>query len=908
MVEKIYSKLIMNTTIYNPANKRKDQLIEEFVVRTKLFDSIMSDVKTTDIKYPGQHYLLIGQRGSGKTTLIHRIKYAIEDDKELSNLIPMTLGEEQYGISELINLWEKISEILEDYYGFSNLYNEIEDEINKSNSEENCFEILVKSLKNRNKVLVLFIDNFGDLLKKFSDLEIKRLREILMTCSSLRLIAASPVLIEQILDYQKPLFEFFKTIPLKGLNNEEIKNLLLKLSELDNSVKQINHIIEHNPERIEILRILTGGVTRTIVSLYKIFVDNVGGSSIKDLQLTLDAVTPLYKHRMDDLPKNQQKIVDIVAKSWDATSVKSIAKNSRIESKIVSAQLRYLEKSQIIEKIQTGKKNHLYQIKERFFNIWYLMRYGRKYDKKRVIWLVRFLESWCSKEELEKRVSSHIHSLNNGEYDDAAAILLGEAYLGCKTIDINLKKELVLKSKEILPENLTVGMSISDSDLYSSAFKFYLNEDYESALKIALEISKKDKIYGFIANAFYQIDDLENALKYSDLLMDSGKEIDNIDYGLRGSIFHKLGENEKAIKEYKEAIDKGAKEAIGDLGFLYLQMDNYDLAEEYLLEGIKHDDSKSKSSHFLGHLYAIKNSKNKAIKYYKQAIKLGDNRANLCLARLYDDNDDFDNAIIYFKKALKYFPEESSIDLAITLLEQDSENKEAEKLLKSIKDSNDPKIQFLIAQVYDIYAENYSKAKLHYNKSIKLGNKKAIHKLAHVYESMGDFKNAEKYFLKSYEEIEDYDALVCLSELYLDSNEFKEKALNHIKLANENIKFNTLKNLLFAKVLLWNDEIEKSLEIINPILDSFEDNEDSEDFQYELNDIIEYFIELISVGYYNIVYDLLNKYQLIDKFKPIYFTLMHYMKDEFPDEYLKMGEELKEVVEEIIDDIENKKK
>ncbi|MDL5515079.1 hypothetical protein QSE00_24935 [Arenibacter sp. M-2] len=898
----------MNTTIYNPANKRKDQLIEEFVVRTRLFESIMSDIKTTDNKYPGQHYLLIGQRGSGKTTLIHRVKYAIEDDKELSNLIPMALGEEQYGISELLNLWEKIGEILEDYYGFSHLSDEIENEINKSNSEENCFDILIDSLKNKKKILVLFIDNFGDLLKKFSDLEIKRLREILMTCSSIRLIAASPVLIEQILDYQKPLFEFFKTIPLKGLNNEEIKILLLKLSELDDSVDQINHIIEKNPERIEILRILTGGVTRTIVSLYKIFVDNVGGSSIKDLQLTLDAVTPLYKHRMDDLPKNQQKIVDIVAKSWDATSVKNIAKNSRIESKIVSAQLRYLEKSQIIEKIHTGKKNHLYQIKERFFNIWYLMRYGRKYDKKRVIWLVRFLESWCSKEELEKRVSSHIHSLNNGEYDDAAAILLGEAYLSCKTIDIKLKKELVLRSKEILPENLTEGMSISDSDLYFSAFNYYLNEDYEAAIKIALEISKKDRIYGFISNSFYQIDDLDNALKYSNLLMESETEIENVDYGLRGSIYHKLGESEKAIKEYKEAINKGSNEALGDLGFLYLQIDEFDLAEEYLLKGLKHDESKMKSSHFLGHLYSIKNSKKKAIKYYKVAIRLGDKRANLCLARLYDENNDFDNAKIYFKKALEYYPEESSIDLATILFEKDSKSKEAEKLLKSIKDIENSQIQFSIAKVYDVYAENYSKAKLHYNKSIKLGNKEAIHKLAHVYENMGDFKNAEKYFLKSYEINEDYDALVCLSELYLDANEFKEKALSHIKLANKNIKFNSLKKLLYAKVLLWNNEIETSLEVINPILSAFEDDENNEDFQYEFNDIIEYFIELISIGYYNIVYDLLNKHQIIDMFKPIYFTLMHYMKDEFPDEYLKMGEEIKEVVDEIINDIENKKK
>ncbi|MDY7033477.1 MAG: hypothetical protein SVY10_16415 [Thermodesulfobacteriota bacterium] len=40
-----------------------------------------------------------------------------------------------------------------------------------------------------------------------------------------------------------------------------------------------------------------------------------------------------------------------------------------------------------------------------------------------------------------------------------------------------------------------------------------------------------------------------------------------------------------------------------------------------------------------------------------------------------------------------------------------------------------------------------------------------------------------------------------------------------------------------------------------------------------------------------------------DKFKPIYYAVMHFMKKEFPDEYLKMGGELKETVDEVIEKI-----
>ena len=46
----------------------------------------------------------------------------------------------------------------------------------------------------------------------------------------------------------------------------------------------------------------------------------------------------------------------------------------------------------MVEKVETKTKNHLYRLEERFFNIWYLMRFGRK-THQRVLWLVRFFET-----------------------------------------------------------------------------------------------------------------------------------------------------------------------------------------------------------------------------------------------------------------------------------------------------------------------------------------------------------------------------------------------------------------------------------------------------------------------------------------------------------------------------------
>ncbi|MEI9955544.1 MAG: hypothetical protein WDM90_04355 [Ferruginibacter sp.] len=154
----------MTNFLYNPDRKTKEQLKAEFVVRTKVLDDIMQDIESSAMQTPEQHYLLVGQRGTGKTTLLHRIKYAIEDNNDLSKwLIPVIFSEEQYNVSELANLWENVAHNLEDYHGFAGISKEMELHITKNNFEELCYDILEKYLKQYDKKLILLIDNIGDI-------------------------------------------------------------------------------------------------------------------------------------------------------------------------------------------------------------------------------------------------------------------------------------------------------------------------------------------------------------------------------------------------------------------------------------------------------------------------------------------------------------------------------------------------------------------------------------------------------------------------------------------------------------------------------------------------------------------------------------------------------------------------
>jgi nucleoside-triphosphatase THEP1 len=505
--------------LYNPDRKSKQQLITEFVIREDILRDVMDELENSLMKTPEQNYLLVGQRGTGKTTLLNRIKYAVEDSYRLKSwLLPIIFSEEQYNISELANLWENIAQLLEDYYGFSGIYEEMEKNIGKKNFEELCWEILEKRLDKAGKKLVLLIDNVGNLFKKIKELEVRRLREILQTRPQIRMIAASPLYLESLLDYKQPLFEYFKVIRLEELNSDETRKLLLKLGDIHNEKEKIEYIIQNDPGRIETLRILGGGVPRTIVLMFNIFIENEHENSLQDLEKILDNVTALYKHRMDDLPAQQQKIVDAVARNWDPISVRALKDRVRLESKVVSAQLRQLEKNQVIQKLETATKNHEYILKERFFNIWYLMRYGRRDDKQRVIWFVRFLESWCTKEDISKRIADFTDAIRNKKLATDSMDFFTKVYTSISNLDLVSKILL----EESLPPESGGSIQYAPDEIDRGINESFGVGDYMRCIRIMarrsrLRVSDREKI-GKIAIALRREKDMQE--KFINMLQD----------------------------------------------------------------------------------------------------------------------------------------------------------------------------------------------------------------------------------------------------------------------------------------------------------------------------------------------------------------------------------------------------
>src|SRR5262245_58141042 len=89
--------------VYNPDLLSKRELIEQFTARHKLLERFLAALRTLDAQ---QHHLIIGERGMGKTTFLRRLKYAVEDDRELSSsCIALCFPEEQYNVARLSDFY-----------------------------------------------------------------------------------------------------------------------------------------------------------------------------------------------------------------------------------------------------------------------------------------------------------------------------------------------------------------------------------------------------------------------------------------------------------------------------------------------------------------------------------------------------------------------------------------------------------------------------------------------------------------------------------------------------------------------------------------------------------------------------------------------------------------------------------
>src|SRR5262249_20138978 len=227
-----------SVAIYNPALLKKEELIAQFVARRGLLDRLVEELRRGG-KNARRHHLIVGARGSGKTMLLRRLHYAIEDDGELcSRWFPLVFPEEQYNVSRLSDLWVNCLDALSDMLERRDCEDEAErldqriDELpvdDEKRRAQAAFDLLIGWAEKEGRGLVLLFDN-ADLIFDRLRNDHWAIREALSADNRLLFIGAANTSIEATYEREGAFHDFFTIHELRGLNVEETRETLRTLA------------------------------------------------------------------------------------------------------------------------------------------------------------------------------------------------------------------------------------------------------------------------------------------------------------------------------------------------------------------------------------------------------------------------------------------------------------------------------------------------------------------------------------------------------------------------------------------------------------------------------------------------------------------------------------------------------
>jgi hypothetical protein len=261
----------------------------------------------------------------------------------------------------------------------------------------------------------------------------------------------------------------------------------------------------------------------------------------------------------------------------------------------------------------------------------------------------------------------------------------------------------------------------------------------------------------------------------------------------------------------------------------------------------------------------------KAEFYYLKAAKKGNKLACKGLGRLYSTK------IINHGSAKKYF------ELAL--------------------DKNYP-MSFIQLGVFLLQIGDYTNAEANFKLAVKNGAKEGHVYLGVLYINyLVDYEKAEKNFLIAIEN-ENIEGVNGLAWVYFRKNKFDKKTIQLADQLTQQIQPPAYHAHTAACIFLSAGQLEKALVLGDSFLyDTNLIDNTFDDFTY-------YLLLLLAKEQYQYLYQFFTsergtEIQVKDRFKPIWYALMHYMREQYPAEYLRMGEELRETVEEVIRKVES---
>ena len=381
---------------YNPGFLTDDELVVSFCVRSSEFESIIEMLREcTGSANP--HQIVIGPRGSGKTSLLLRVAAELRRDAGLSSgFFPIVFAEESYEVATAGEFWlECLSRLAvqaphrESDPDLRRTWEELRTIHDDRTLAERCLVALLDFSDREGKRLVLMVENLNMMFRDMADPDAGwRLRKILQTEPRIVLIASATSRFAEIDNPDHALYDLFRVVTLRPLDTSECAVLWETVS---GRCPQ--------PETIRSLEILTGGSPRLIAIVARFGADRSFRELMADLLDLVDDHTEYFKSHIESLPAQERRVYLALAELWKPATTREVADRSRLETSKCSAQLARLIDRGVVQVAGGSARRKQCYLSERLYNIYYLMRRSRGPDSL-IEALVKFMESYYSPREL----------------------------------------------------------------------------------------------------------------------------------------------------------------------------------------------------------------------------------------------------------------------------------------------------------------------------------------------------------------------------------------------------------------------------------------------------------------------------------------------------------------------------
>ena len=382
---------------YNPGFLTDDELVGSFCVRTTEFEMLVEVLREcTGSSNP--HQIVIGPRGSGKTSLLLRVAAEVRRDPGLAaGFFPVVFAEESYEVSTAGEFWlECLSHLSvqaprrDDGPDLQRTFAELRTVRDDRGLAERCLGALLDFSDREGKRLVLLVENLNMLFRDMADPDAGwRLRKVLQTEPRIVLLASATSRFDEIDDPDHALYDLFSVRTLRPLDTGECATLWEAVA---GRCPQ--------PGTIRSIEILTGGSPRLVAIVARFGAELSFRKLMASLLDLIDDHTEYFKSHLELLPAQERRVYLALAALWKPATTREIADQSRMETSKCSAQLTRLTGRGVVQSAGGSARRKQYYLTERLYNIYYLMRRSRQSDRL-VEALIHFMESYYSPSELK---------------------------------------------------------------------------------------------------------------------------------------------------------------------------------------------------------------------------------------------------------------------------------------------------------------------------------------------------------------------------------------------------------------------------------------------------------------------------------------------------------------------------